>query len=101
MSKQTANDITKAVSRRSLLIADNLALDLSVEDLEYIFQSIGLAWLTERLYPGLKVGDVLRIYFPDELEQDKPIDRTPDLKDLVWQAVEHAIEIKKEYLLNG
>jgi len=100
MSKQTANDLAKAIARCSMLIADNLALDLTRDDLEYVYQFIGLSWLGEQLLPGLTVGDVMRRYYPEKLYDVDELDEkyTPNIKEALFEGVRLAILKQREYL---
>ena len=91
MSKQATIDLSQAITRRSLMIADSLALGLTREDLEYLFQFIGLFWLSEQVVPGtmVKIG-VSRL----ELVQDA-INET--IEERLATAARHAIEVRERY----
>jgi len=98
MSKETANDLAKSIARRSMLIADNLALDLTRDDLEYVYQFIGLSWLGEQLFPGLTVGDVMRRYYPEEFDDVIHESDETNIKEALVEGVELAVLKQREYL---
>jgi len=98
MSKETANDLAKSIIRRSMLVADNLALDLTRDDLEYVYQFIGLSWLGEQLLPGLTVGDVMRRYYPEEFGDVIYESDETNIKEALVEGVELAVLKQREYL---
>lgn len=63
MSEQTAITLIEAITQRSLLFADNIGLDLTADEIERVFEAVGIRYfmekVTEKRMPT--VGDLLGV----------------------------------------